>query len=169
MTFPGSCLQLKWNSNTKIPKKFVHVILIQYIFAQLIPITHSIFDPALPQGRGVGFHPPTRKHTKRGLRLFFFYRIINLYKTRQNPKAQNPSFENGALKFFEKQISPRSLKCEKILSPIKSPPFPQILTFWPLVFCKHPILDHTTWLCNKNGVSKVVRGPIFENFRFFRI
>ena len=32
----------------------------------------------------------------------FFYRIINLYKTRQNPKVQTPSFENGALKIFWK-------------------------------------------------------------------
>ena len=65
------------------------------------PISHGIFDPAVPRG-GVDSTPPLENTLGGVWDQLFFYRIINLYKTRQNPKAQTPSFENGALKFFWK-------------------------------------------------------------------
>ena len=52
-------------------------------------------------------------------RRWWLAEAASLYKTRQNPKAQTPSFENGALKIFWKANFPRSLKCEKIWSPVK--------------------------------------------------
>ena len=49
---------------------------------------------------GVESTPPL-ENTLGGVRdQLCFYRIMNLYKIRQNPKNQTPSFENGALKNF---------------------------------------------------------------------
>ena len=41
-----------------------------------------------------------------------------------------------------------SLKCEKIWSPAKITAIPSNFKLLISSFCKHPILDHTTWLCN---------------------
>ena len=65
----------------------------------LNPISHGILDPAMSRG-GVESTPPL-ENTLGGVRdQLCFYRIMNLYKIRQNPKNQTPSFENGALKNF---------------------------------------------------------------------
>ena len=62
-------------------------------------ISHGILDPAMSRG-GVESTPPL-ENTLGGVRdQLCFYRIMNLYKIRQNPKNQTPSFENGALKNF---------------------------------------------------------------------
>ena len=61
----------------------------------------TAYSIPLCHGEGGVDSTPPLENTLGGLwNQLFFYRIINLYKT--NPKAQTPSFENGALKFFWK-------------------------------------------------------------------
>ena len=62
----------------------------------LNPITHGIFDPAVPRG---GWIPSShwKTHSEGSETNYFFYRIMNLYKTRQNPIVQAPSLKNGLL------------------------------------------------------------------------
>ena len=60
--------------------------------AYLIPLCHRGADST-----------PQLENTLGGVwDQLFFYRIINIYKTRQNPKVQTSSFENGALKNYWK-------------------------------------------------------------------
>ena len=68
----------------------------------LLTLLATAYSIPLCHGGGVDSTPPLENTLGGVWDQLFFYRIINLYKTRQNPKAQTPSFENGALKFFWK-------------------------------------------------------------------
>ena len=81
------CCLAKIVSQNCLRKFGVWIICFRYPLT-LLPTAYSI--PL--------FHPPTGKHTRRGLRPIIFLKGHKSYKTRQNPKAQTPSFENGALK-----------------------------------------------------------------------
>ena len=110
-------------------------------------------------GRGVdSIIPPPLENTLRGVRdQLFFYRIMNLCKNRQNPIMQTQSFENGALIFFLKSKFFHTLWTVKKYSIWqKSPPFLQILIFWPLVYEF------------KMGYYRVSRDNILKKNKIFR-
>ena len=88
-------------------------------------------------------------------------------KLGRNQKFRPLALKMGPWIFFWKAIFfLHYVNCKEYGLRQKSPPFPQILTFWPLFFANilfWTILDDYVI---KDGGLYGVRGPIFENVRF---